>query len=269
MKLKTKRGLRMRTRSNSCATIRFKVASATAQGRRHEAEGVACQDAVGRIVKGKFSAIALADGAGTARYAALGASISVEITLRHLLVHFDKLLSSTEARTKVNILATVRQALRREARDKLARFEEFSCTLLFAVTDGNTLLAGQIGDGRVGVRDSVSSEWRPMLVASKGEFLNETTFVTSRSALRSFQLARGTASAVSACVLMSDGAEENLFNRASQSFAPAVDTIANWIASYPTKKVEVALKEQLHTLLREKTFDDLGLACMSRLPPSP
>jgi len=108
-----------------------------------------------------------------------------------------------------------------------------------------------------------------MLVATKGEFLNETTFVTSRRALEKFQLARGMATTVSACVLMSDGAEEGLFNRASQTLAPAVESIANWVSSlHPIRKVDAALALQLRTLLRAKTFDDLGLACMSQLAGS-
>jgi hypothetical protein len=267
MKIKTMRTLRMRARAKSPATLGFKVAAATAQGRRHEAQGVACQDAVGRIIKGKFTAIALADGAGTALHAERGANIAIDITVRYLLSHFDRLLASTEERAKIEILATVRRALRRTARDRPGRFEDYACTLMFAVTDGKTLFVGQIGDGRVGVRDRASGAWRPMLVASKGEFLNETTFVTSRRALSNFQLARGAASAVSACVLMSDGAEETLFNRAARTFAPAVETIANWVAVHPSAKVEAALEQQLQTLLRAKTFDDLGLACMSRQSP--
>jgi hypothetical protein len=264
MKIKKKRSLRMHAYVPSSSTQRFKLASATAQGRRHEAEGVACQDAVAYVAKGKFAAIALADGAGTARHAARGASLCVDATLRHLVSHFDSLLAASEGRAKIDILANVRRAIRCEARTYSANFIDFACTLIFAITDGKTMLLGQIGDGRLGVRDQASGQWRPILVATKGEFFNETTFVTSRRALANFQLARGLASSISACLLMSDGAEESLFNRGTQSFAPAVDTIANWVADYPSKRVEAAIALQLQTLLRAKTFDDLSLVCMSR-----
>jgi hypothetical protein len=106
-----------------------------------------------------------------------------------------------------------------------------------------------------------------VLAASKGEFINETTFVTSRSALARFHLARGDAASVSACVLMSDGAEDSLFQRVTQSFAPAVESIAQWVALHPVRTIERALAQQLSAVLRTRTFDDVGLACMSRRPP--
>jgi hypothetical protein len=251
-------------RHRSSAAVRFKAAVAVAQGRRHAADGVACQDAVARLAKGRYAAIALADGAGTARYAARGATLSAAVAARHLVRHLPKLLACTEERAKATLLTTVLQVLRRAARALSAPVEDFACTLLFAATDGRTLLLGQIGDGRVGVRDISSGLWRPVLTASKGEFINETTFVTSRSALARFQLARGDAASVSACVLMSDGAEDSLFHRATQTFAPAVESIAQWVALHPVRKTERALAQQLSTVLRTRTFDDVGLACMSR-----
>jgi hypothetical protein len=251
-------------RRRTSAAVRFKAAVAVAQGRRHAADGVACQDAVARLTKGRYAAIALADGAGTAAHAARGATLSAAVAARHLVRHLPALLACTEERTKATLLTAVLQALRRAARAQHAPVEDFACTLLFAATDGCTLLLGQIGDGRVGVRDISSGLWRPVLAASKGEFINETTFVTSRSALARFQLARGDVASVSACVLMSDGAEDSLFHRATQTFAPAVESIAQWVALHPVRKTERALAQQLSAVLRTRTFDDVGLACMSR-----
>ena len=254
-------------RYRAAAAIRFKAAVAVAQGRRHAAEGVACQDAAARISKGRFTAIALADGAGTAPHAARGATLSAAIIANHLVRHLPALLVCSEERAKATLLKTVLQTLRRAACAQSAPVEDFACTLLFAATDGRTLLLGQIGDGRVGVRDSASGLWRPVLTVSKGEFINETTFVTSRSAPARFQLARGDAASVSACVLMSDGAEDSLFQRATLTFAPAVESIAQWVATHPVRTTERALAQQLSTVLRTKTLDDVGLACMSRRPP--
>lgn len=249
--------------------IRFRVAAATAQGRRHEAEGVACQDAVARIINGRFAAIVLCDGAGSALHAARGARTTADATARHLLKNFEALITGAEQRAKRSILDHVQSALRRVSHKHSSQLADLACTLLFAATDGTTLLIGQIGDGRVGVRDADTGQWRPLLTACKGEFLNETTFVTSGRSGANFQLARGPASKFSACVLMSDGAEEGLFNRATQTLAPAVETIADWVVSHPKAKVESALSLQLQATLRTKTFDDVALACMSSLKCAP
>jgi hypothetical protein len=246
------------------SAYQFNAAAAASQGRRHEADGVECQDAIARSAKGRHVAIALCDGAGSARLSASGAVATADATVRHLLVHFDRLVAGGLPRASLSITENVQRTLRRIARRQSARFEDLACTLLFAVTDGTSLLVGQLGDGRVGVRDAKTGDWHPMLTASKGEFLNETTFVTSRRANENLQLALEPASRFSACMLMSDGAAESLFNRASQTLAPAVETIAGWVASHPTAMVETALRQQLQTLLRTMTFDDVAVACMSR-----
>jgi hypothetical protein len=265
MKARHRRG-RQPPRIPHATAFQFKAAAAASQGRRHEADGVECQDAIARSAKGRHIAIALCDGAGSARLSARGAAATADATVRHLLVHFDDLVAGGLPRASLSITENLQRTLRRVAQRHSARLEDLACTLLFAVTDGACLLFGQLGDGRVGVRDAETGSWRPVLTASKGEFLNETTFVTSRRAKESLQLGLEPASRFTACMLMSDGAEESLFNRATQTLAPAVETIAGWVASHPTAKVEAALRQQLQTLLRAKTFDDVAIACISRPP---
>jgi len=248
------------------ALVHFKLAAASAQGRRHEAQGLPCQDAWARGSLGPLAAMVVCDGAGSAAHAAQGAQLAAQTTLQLLLQQGPALLSMTDEQVKATVLGCVHAALAGAAQRQGLPLRELACTLLLAVSDGRRMLFGQLGDGRVGVCSS-SAGWHVLDTGTRGEFANETVFVTSGGALAHFHLVRATATAVTACVLMTDGAEQALLHRATGTLAPAVDTVARWVWAHGTDRVEAALQQQLQTLLRTKTFDDLTLACMSRRPP--
>ena len=144
-----------------------------------------------------------------------------------------------------------------------AALKDFACTLLFVATDGKRLLIGQLGDGRIGIRNAETGDWRLMLDAFKGEFFNETVFVTSKKATELLQLAIGPVNSIDACVIMSDGAEEGLYQRASHTFAPAVSRMLEWVQTYDQPTVETALKNNLKDTVRLKTTDDVSVAYLS------
>ena len=204
----------------------FKVAVANAQGRRHESEGIPCQDAVVGFASGKFASIVLADGAGSASNSMLGAQIVVNTLTRVLKENFKRIAKSKEEKARNKIMNPLIRSLAVAAQRHQAALKDFACTLLFVASDGKRLLIGQLGDGRIGIRNSATGEWRPIMEASKGEFFNETVFVTSINAINLLQLAIGPVGSIDACVIMSDGAEEGLYQRASHTFAPAISRMS-------------------------------------------
>ncbi len=250
----------------STCSIRFKVAVASAAGRKHEADGILCQDAVCGVTSRKLAVIVLADGAGSARYARLGAQIAVNTTARMLVNSFRRFmkagLKTVQHRLMSKLLKTLSVAARRQNADN----RDFACTLLFAATDGKQLLMGQLGDGRVGVcrgdtdsRKAGAQTWQPALAAAKGEFFNETVFITSANAANRLQLALIPVEAGDACIILSDGAEEGLYQRASQTFAPAVSRMLEWVHQYDRNTVETALENNLRDVVRLKTADDVSV----------
>ncbi len=137
--------------------------------------------------------------------------------------------------------------------------KQFAATLLFAATDGKNLLIGQLGDGRIGIRDAVTGEWRTVLKASKGEFFNEIVFVTSRNAPDLLQLSVLSVDSTDACVIMSDGTEESLYQRASGMFVPAVSRMSDWVPKYNRTTLESAIENNLKDVIRLKTSDDVSI----------
>ncbi len=243
--------------------IGIKVATASAQGRRHQTEGLPCQDAVFGFVSSKFASIVLADGAGSATHSEIGAQIVVNTLTRVLKENFKRISKSKEEKARKKIMLPLIKSLSAAAKRHNARLRDFACTLLFAATDKKTLLIGQLGDGRVGVRDAPSGIWRPILHTAKGEFFNETVFVTSTNATDLFQLAIGPADSIDACVIMSDGSEEALYQRSSRTFAPAVPRMLEWVHTHDRLTVETALESNLKEAVRIKTTDDVSLGYLS------
>jgi len=239
--------------------FKFKIAVAVAQGRRHESQGAPCQDVVSGYASRKIAAIVLADGAGSAAHSLVGAQIVVSTFTRVLKENFRRIVKSKEEKARNKILMPIIRSLIDAAHRHHASLKDFASTLLFVATDGKRLLIGQLGDGRIGVRSSATGEWRPILEASKGEFFNETVFVTSKNALTLLQLAIGPADAIDACVIMSDGAEEGLYQRASRTFAPAVSSMMGWVQKHDRLKVESALHSNLKDVIRLKTTDDVSI----------
>jgi hypothetical protein len=103
-------------------------------------------------------------------------------------------------------------------------------------------------------------EARLVFDAQKGEFFNETVFVTSDSA--ELRMRSGEIAAVHGIALMSDGAAETLYNRAARRFAPAVGTMLDWLGEHSERKVRGALARNLEKTMRDRTGDDLAVALM-------
>lgn len=242
---------------------KFKVAAARVQGRRHEAEGEPCQDAIACYTSPNLAIISLSDGAGSAAYAAQGANVAVKAIERFMKKEFCQFIVSPGLNEKQRLLDAILRSLQKASKSKEADVKSFACTIQFAVTDGVKFLVGQIGDGRVGGYNPTLLKWCPLIVASKGEFINETVFVTSENAIDYFNLTVGDFSEISAFVLMSDGAEEALYQRSSQSFAPAISTMATWVREYSRHKVERSLRSNLKNIIRTKTFDDVSIAILT------
>jgi serine/threonine protein phosphatase PrpC len=165
----------------------FVTIGAAVTGRRHEAEGIPCQDVVVHKSRRGNHVIALCDGAGSAEHAGIGARTLAAVVVNHVAGHLPHLLSLTEDQAKQTIVGVARTALLRLAQRNRWDMASLATTLLFAATDGSTFLAGQLGDGRIGVRTGESASWLPLDTASRGEFSNETQFITSSHALGSLQ----------------------------------------------------------------------------------
>jgi Protein phosphatase 2C len=135
----------------------WRVAGASVRGTSHIEFDIPCQDycSYQRLPIGSSSGliIAIADGAGSARFSETGARVVVD----HLL----KIIDQSEA----------------TALQQGEELREFGCTILFALVGELASFFVQIGDGAWIVKRNdqyLAATW-----PSDGEYVNETTFLTS------------------------------------------------------------------------------------------
>lgn len=263
MKMKTSRRLHGHAVVLRCQRkMRWNAVVARAVGRSHKALQKPCEDAVGKQANSRLAVIALADGAGSAKHASKGADIAVAATINFLRRHFHRLVQGGYAIRHVEMLTYVRKAIAKAAVNHGVSIREFASTLLFAASDGIHLLIGQVGDGRVGVRSVHTGQWISAIEPSRGEYANETCFITTQGSGMRLSIVVLPSADFDACALMSDGAEASLFDRRQQSFAKAMDTLAAWVKRYPETEVEQALARELEEALTRKTFDDVSIALL-------
>ncbi|NJM95688.1 MAG: protein phosphatase 2C domain-containing protein [Acaryochloridaceae cyanobacterium CSU_5_19] len=164
----------------------------SAIGTRHQQKQLPCQDFGDYLIQGNLIIGAVADGAGSAKHAEIGAKLAVEATLA-ALGRID--WSAYEVSTLRAEVGSLFRAVVQEVVDLLRStaelgeypLQELGCTLLAFVATPHFLASLQIGDGFIVVQEPDSQTYQLLFEPIKGEFINETVFVTSAGALDHLQ----------------------------------------------------------------------------------
>lgn len=238
------------------------MAASAVCGRFHESRRMPCQDRAISSRGKTVSVIALSDGAGSVSFADTGASIVVSEISKFLRASFHLLLDLDRDQIAKLIISRLQKSLNRRAGKENISLNELSATLLFVATDGEKFLCGQLGDGRIARFNTDTLRSDSVFDGHKGEHFNETIFVTSSGAISELYLEWGESKDVGGFALMSDGAEDSLFNRSERKFAPALSRMLAWFNSYPERKVQSAITDNIANVLRERTQDDVSLALL-------
>jgi hypothetical protein len=184
----------------------WKAIACSATGTSHKKTGKPCQDYADFIRVNDFGGTdkngdivigAVCDGAGSCKYSDQGSQLAVKTTLQFLQ---DWLVSLKQQGTDLSLaisdyapkafgenLAKVKEAFDAKAQEMSWPLRDLSCTLLAVVATPKWLAAMQIGDGFIVIRQP-DSEYELLFQPSKGEYANQTTFVTARNALDTMQV---------------------------------------------------------------------------------
>lgn len=172
-------------------------------GTSHFSQGIPCQDyGLCHFFQDDVIVGAVADGAGSAKYADVGSKLAVKTVLNF----FDDVNQSpdkqgeTERRLSqplskleveklfAEVVKRVFAELSKKASEEHYSVNELACTLLAFIATPHWLAAMQIGDGFIVLRSKNSEEYQLLFHPDKGEFANETTFITSENALQEMQV---------------------------------------------------------------------------------
>jgi hypothetical protein len=247
----------------------WRFAAGQSTGSSHEKLGKPCQDRfVCTTEEAHTTLIAVvADGAGTAEHAHVGAEIAVSTvsSVAQLGVRAGRRDYPEILREGATL---ARQRLVEAATDRKLPPRDLACTLLaviLAPTGGGAL---QIGDGVIVIGDRPLT-WRWVFWPQKGEYANTTFFLSDAAALAKAEV-QDLSDDIVDVALMSDGLEQLALHFASRkAHDPFFRSVFTPLHAEGADGESARLSQGLTTLLgsaavRARTDDDASLVIATR-----
>lgn len=226
-------------------SARKDIVAASQRGRSHAQEGKARDDhfSLFHCDESDWYIIAVADGAGSARYSRKGSEVACKTVIDHCKNHlldnpdFEKSIREYEAdrdnqekRTYVtrNVIDIIykgamkaHEAIKKVAEDnEEARLKDFATTLMFAICKkydfGWFIASFWVGDGAMCLFDAENKTAKLLGTPDEGEFSGQTRFLTMPEIFRdpdvvSKRLRMAIVPDFTALFLMSDGVSDPMF----------------------------------------------------------
>jgi muconolactone delta-isomerase len=248
----------------------WRFVSAREIGSSHQKVGLPCQDRCDcRVLPNGILIAAVADGAGSAEFAEIGAEIAVS----RLMAELSSRLIGDPPDDLCGVLRQCALIARRdiiqEAETRFKSPRELASTLLAVVVTPVGGAALQIGDGVIVIRAYDDDGWSWVFWPQRGEYANTTNFLVEDDAELKLEVS-SLPGIVTDIALSSDGLEPLALHYASKAvhspffdgmFAPLV----NSKAIGPQTTLETALGNFLRSeKVRSRTDDDISLVLASR-----
>ena len=231
------------------------VAQASVIGSMHIANALPCQDThlCKLIGQSDWLICVVSDGAGSCELSHIGSRKVVELVYEH----FSKIVETNKwidhgvlpplevwRKSAKDTFKAVFEGLEKFAIEENYTLSSLSATVILVIATPSGLLVSHIGDGRAGYRN-LQGEWKSMMIPFKGEYANETVFITSQiwedDKIDTYIESQVIVEPLNAFVLMSDGCENacyetTIFNEETKQyeninkplagfFNPIVDTL--------------------------------------------
>ncbi|HLO50377.1 MAG TPA: PP2C family serine/threonine-protein phosphatase [Kamptonema sp.] len=249
--------------------IKCRIVAASVMGTSHEKRSQPCQDAHRwQLLPNGILVAAVADGAGSATLAEVGAQISVTTAVKSIAKHRQRLTLLENDDDWHQLLAetlkTAREAVEMEAQVREVKPRDLASTLILGIATPELIAVAQIGDGAAVVGDSEGNV-TAVTIPPCGEYINETIFLISDNALETAQLQvwRGKATHLA---IFSDGLQMLALKMPEGTpHVPFFSPLFRFAAQIDD---EIEAKQQLESFLRsprvtERTDDDLTLLLAS------
>lgn len=253
--------------------MRWKVIGQSVAGTSHQQVNKPCEDALAYTVvaapQGEDVLICcVADGAGSARYAAIASALVTTKTVDYLS---ETIVNNTNIH-EPDIVA-VAEKLYEELQAMAAQYEEplneFSCTYLGCILFNNKSIFFQIGDGAM-VRDDGNNHYVPVWWPENGEYSNITFFLVDDyhfGHLKTITIEES----VQEVALFTDGLQLLALNNENFSVhQPFFNGMFKWLRMAAKKEDVDILNRKLHEYLNSdainsRTDDDKTLLLATRM----
>ncbi|MDD3616503.1 MAG: PP2C family serine/threonine-protein phosphatase [Lachnospiraceae bacterium] len=239
----------------------WNVMQCAVQGRSHIKSDTPCQDKTYSAVDNDTQVIALADGAGSAKLSHYGAETVTKFICSELIEKFDAYFSDNDgASVKQQLIEGMLKSLSKTANQLECEIRELASTLLFVAIKNNQFIIAHIGDGVVGYLKN--DEMKIASQPENGEFVNTTVFTTSKDAIMTMKLIKGSLGEIQGFVLMSDGAETSLYNKKERKLADVLKKIMQISTVVSADKVQEQIKQSFENVIIKATTDDCSIAML-------
>jgi hypothetical protein len=240
--------------------VTWRVHGASAVGRAHLSIGLGCQDAHGWRLLADGVIIAIADGAGSRPRSGEGSRAAVSAALE----------AARQTSDMNELMAIAREAIEKLAYESGEEIGAYATTLSVAYCGDNRLFrAAQVGDGIVVVkRESACERLSSVSPEQKGEFANETTFITSDDWKSAVRLYEEESVELEGVAMSTDGLRYKILADISSSvpYEPFFEDIFAYCSS--TSADDAAIGRFLGSL-DDQTGDDKTLVVAVRYPDDP
>lgn len=233
------------------------------QGRGHLKNDVPCQDKTTVLKENNVYIIALADGAGSAKYSHFGAENIINTVAKSLSTNFDRYFLHEIANYVITeIYNEYYENLCKLATSMNCTVKDLASTLLFVAVKDDRFILGHLGDGLIGYLKN--NYLKIASLPNNGEFSNETYFSTSKDAINHMKLAKGSVKDINGFVLMSDGTADSFYNKREKKLADVLQKIMKLSILIPKNKFDGILANNFRNSVLQATFDDCSIAIMAK-----
>jgi serine/threonine protein phosphatase PrpC len=243
----------------------WRVLAASVCGTSHLKNQQLCQDAHHwQILPDNILVAAAADGAGSASQGKVGAMVAVETAIETISLKEITREALADDATVQSLLTEAMLAARKAVEDEASAAkkqpQDLATTLILMVATPEFVAVAQIGDGLAVAKDSTGN-LLALTMPDNGEYINQTTFLTSPGALEAVQMRLWRETIVNVGVL-TDGLQMLALNMVvSEPHKPFFFPLFDFVANTEDKAVA---KEHLVKFLRsdritQRTDDDLTL----------
>ena len=243
----------------------WRIVAASVCGTSHLKNNQLCQDAHHwQVLSDNVLVAAAADGAGSASLGKVGAMIAVETAIENISsigLTRKSLSDDAYVRSLLNdAILAAKKAVDDEAATCDKQPQDLATTLIVMLATPEVVAVMQIGDGLAVAKDGMGN-LLALTMPDSGEYINETTFLTSPTALDTAQMRVWRTEIVNVGII-TDGLQMLALNMVigephKPFFFPLFEFVAN--AEDKTEAKEQLVKFLRSERITQRTDDDLTL----------
>lgn len=245
----------------------WRCSVAAVPGIGHDREDYSsCQDVVASISDAQFSCICLSDGAGSAKYARLGATEVVNATISLLKTKFSELFELDETTIAKSIIDNCVTTITSKYGSKEDfSLSDYNATLLVVAILERKCICAHVGDGIIGVQKDGNLE--VLSFPWNGEYKNVTVFITSEKAEETIDIKKFNIDKETAFFLMSDGTQTSFYSSRDTKLisTKGLIQIIEFALTNTTEDTNELLDYNLYNLISQNTTDDCSFGLIVKV----